>query len=152
MRSTGIFHPLFATHPRVGIVTSMTDRIEIRKPTGDYPTWVPGQPMQPGAYEVVYRGPARVQPNLDWRARDRKIGGELDATTAARIQLPFGGNEVNGGEDPFIAKDYMVRVLSSEAANSESLQDYNFVVRNALQASQKWLRTILADTGTKVIE
>lgn len=162
MRSTGIFHPLFATHPRLGLETSMTDYIEIREPTGDYPTWVPGEPIGAGTYVAVYRGPARVQPNLDWRARDRKIGGELDATQAVRIQIPFGRNEVgatydagvivNYGDDPFVAKDYIVHVISSQAESSESLQDYTFVVRNAIQASQKWLRNFLADTGTKVID
>lgn len=150
MRQPQIFHPLFATRPRAGIETSMTDRIEIREPTGDYPAWVPGTGIAAGAYNAVYRGPGRVQPNLDWRARDRKIGGELDATTAARVQIPFGKNEL--GADPHIAKDYQVVVLSSTGKDSASLQDYTFVVRNALQASQKWLRTFLADTGTKIVD
>lgn len=163
MRATGIYHPLFATHPRLGLETSMTDLIEIRKPTGDPAQWVPGQGMEGDAYELVYRGPARVQPNIDWRARDRNHAGELTATLAVRIQTPFGKNEigqvldgdgevVSYGDDPLISKDYMVNVISSSAPDAEPLTEYTFVVRNAVQASEKWLRTFLADTGTRAVE
>lgn len=163
MRQAQIFHPLFATHPRAGLETSMQDFIEISKPTGQRSDWVPGQGIAPGAYELVYRGPGRVQPNIDWRARDRNHSGELNAILAVRVQTPFGKNlvgavlDVNGevvtyGPDQLIAKDYIVRVISSRAPDAEQLQKHEFVIRNAVQASEKWLRTYLADTGTRVVE
>jgi len=162
MRATGIYHPLFATHPRPGLETSMTDLIEIRKPLGTAAQWVPGAGMDGNDYELVYRGIGRVQPNIDWRARDRNHSGELNATLAVRVQTPFGKNEVGAirdvddniisyGPDPLLAKDYMVNVISSEAPDAEPLLKYTFIIRNAVQASQKWLRTFLADTGTRVI-
>ena len=149
MRQPKIFHAQFAVHPRPGINTSMTDRIEIYKPTGKQPQWVPGQPMPDGAFELVYRGFGRIQPNLDWRARDRKHAGELDATQAVRVQFPIGGNEL--GPDVMVAKDYKVVCIEPGADAAPWITKYEFMVRNATQASQKWLFTILCDTGTRIV-
>lgn len=151
MRRDGIYHPLFATHPRVGLNTSMTDRVEIFKPTGTVvEPWSLETGIPTGAYELVYRGPARVQPNIDWRARDRNYAGELTATMACRVQLPIGGNEL--GEDVMISKDYQVQVIATGADAAPWLHEYAFVVRNAMQASQKWLYTFMADAGTRIVD
>lgn len=162
MRNNTIYHPLFATHPRNSLYTGMTDRVEILRPTDvRSEAWSLNGGIVTPAFVPVYIGRARVQPNIDWRARDREHAGELNSTIAARIQIPIGENEfgatydddgelVSYGPDPIISKNFKVHVLSSESDASPGLPEYEFIVRNALQASKKWLYTFLADTGTKL--
>ena len=153
MRGTGIYHPLFATHPRNGIESSMTDEIRISKPTGVRSKWVPGSnggDFDSDAYEVIYEGMGRVQPNLDWRARDRNFASELTGTTTIRVQVPVHGNRLtDDGTIPLIAKDYLVELINTPDEENGWLKGTPIIVRNATQATQKWLRTMIADTGTR---
>lgn len=150
MRGTGIYHPLFATHPRNGLTTSMTDRVEIYKPTGVRSNWVPGEGISEEGYELIYRGQGRVQPNLDWRARDRNMASELTGTQTIRVQVPVRGNELRSDKEcPLIAKDYLVVMIDTPANENGWLKGTPIIVRNATQATQKWIRTMIADTGTR---
>lgn len=152
MRGTGIFHPKFSTHPTPGLETSMTDLVRIYKPTGESAQWAPGEGITNDGFELVYEGMGRVQPNIDWRARDRNFANELTATQASRVQIMFNGNKLPGsdGAVPEIYKDYrVVLVEPGGSERNEWMTGLSMIVRNAEQASQKWVRTMLCDHGTR---
>lgn len=160
LNGKGIFHPLFAYHPRHALSGSQQTLVEVYAPTGGTAEWVPGQGMRDNTLELVWRGYARVQPNIDWRARTRDHGNEFNAIHAVRIQLSIGqnlfgaiyddeGNLIEYGEDPVFAKDYVVTVVESKVSGTQGLLDKAFTVRNALVNDQAWVYNLLCDTGTK---
>lgn len=153
MRTTRIFHPLFAYHPRATLQTSMMNLIEIYEPNGNAPSdWIEGQPAGTGMdnYTLVWRGRARIQPNNDWRARVRDVAGDLDATQAVRVQIPILSNQLNptASEDPHFAKDWLVRIVETAVLGTESLQDRDMFIRNAINSGNKWQHNLLCDVGT----
>jgi len=160
LNSRGVFHPLFAYHPRPTVEGTQHTLVEIYKPTGGVAEWIPGEGMADNTTALVWRGYARVQPNIDWRARPRDHGNEFDATHAVRIQLGIGKNllgavrDDNGqitayGDDPLFAKDFVVRVVEAPVSGTEGLLNKAFVVRNALTNDTTWQYNLLCDTGTK---
>jgi hypothetical protein len=160
LNNKGIFHPLFAYHPRNALAGSQQTLVEVRKPTGASAQWTPGVGMANTTLALVWRGYARVQPNIDWRARTRDHGNEFNATHAVRIQLGIGKNlvgatfDVDGsvleyGVDPEFAKDYVVTIVESNVTGTQGLVGKDFVVRNALHNDQTWVYNLLCDTGTK---
>lgn len=160
LNAKGIFHPLFAYHPRAALAGSQQTLVEVYRPTGGVAEWTPGVGMANNTIELVWRGYARVQPNIDWRARTRDHGNEFNAIHAVRIQLSIGKNlfgatlDTNGkvtayGVDPEFAKDFVVRVVESDVSGTQALLGKDFVVRNALTNDQAWLYNLLCDTGTK---
>lgn len=160
LNNRGIFHPNFAYHPRLALSGSQQTLVEVFKPTGGTAKWVPGTGMENNTLEKVWRGYARVQPNIDWRARTREHGNEFNSTHAVRIQLSIGRNllgavlDVDGkvvtyGDDPTFAKDFIVMVVESPVSGTQGLLDKPFVVRNALTNDKAWLYNLLCDTGTK---
>lgn len=153
MHGTGIFHPNFKYHPRASIESAMRDRIEIYEPTGIAPSWSPDTGMTGDAWRIVYRGRARLQPDQDWKARDRNFANELTATMAIRIGIPVRGNELNPDNPiaPFIGKGYKVIVIDADPESKDWIEGTDLIVRNPLQATQKWLRTFVADTGTRQV-
>jgi hypothetical protein len=137
----------------------MTARVEVFKPTGEFPGWVEGEGMKDTMLELVWRGPARIQPNIDWRARVRDVGSEFNATMAVRFNLPVGKNELNGvvddvghwiayGPDPSFGIGYVVRVIDAPVAGTQLLYGRDYTVRNALPGSEQWAYNLLCDTGT----
>jgi hypothetical protein len=158
MRVGGFFHPKYVTHVRPVVESSQIARAEVYKPTGQHPQWVAGEGMKDNMLELVWQGAARVQPNIDWRARVRDVAGEFDATMAVRIQLPIGKNEFGGvkegnewvsyGIDPIFSLGYVVRVVGTPVTGSEILQHRDYTVRNALPSSNQWVHNLLCDVGT----
>lgn len=129
----------------------MTDLVAVYKPLTTVPEWSPTEGITNDSYEIIYRGMGRVQPNIDWRARDRNFANELTATQATRVQIKFHGNELTeDGSVPEIFKDYRVVLLVPGGSDrNDWLTGSSMIVRNAEQASQKWVRSMLCDTGTR---
>ena len=160
LNAKGIFHPLFAYHPRNALAGSQQTLVEVYAPTGGVAEWNPGVGMEDNTLALVWRGYARVQPNIDWRARTRDHGNEFNAIHAVRIQLGIGknlhgatlnpdGSVQTYGTDPTFAKDFVVKVVESPVSGTQGLLDKAFVVRNALTNDKAWLYNLLCDTGTK---
>jgi hypothetical protein len=155
----GIFHPDFFYHPRTTVESAMIARVKIYKPTGVPADWVPSVGMDNDGYILVWEGPARVQPNKDWRARPKEVAGEFNAVHAVRVQIPVGRNELGGvksgdrfssyGVDPAFAKDYRVDVVDMPVIGTIRMEDKALTVRNALVSSNAWLINLLCDVGTK---
>lgn len=156
----------------------MIARVTVFKPTGEIPEWDGADGMLGGVWERVWVGPGRVQPNKDWRARPKEVGGEFDATQAVRVQIPIGKNElgaVRGGQlpfgtlgfgeggfggtleqapfvsygpDPEFAKDFRVDIDYMPVTGSKVMETKQLIVRNALISSNAWVYNLLCDVGT----
>lgn len=156
----GIFHPRFYYHARPVVESPMITKLELYKPTGAHPEWTAADSVTTSPFELVWKGLGRVQPNKDWRAREREFANEFNATQAVRIQFPIGRNLLGAtydgdgkltayGDDPAIKKDYMVEVISSAITGTEDLVGMRFFVRNAINSGNSWVHSLLCDTGTR---
>lgn len=153
LNNLGVWHPRFYYHARPTVESAMNVTVEIYKPLeqGQSPHWEPGDTFSgTPAYELVWRSKARVAPNKDWRARPKEQQQEFDAVHAMRIQVPIGGNELEGGprDMPFY-KDYRVLVVETHVTGTEQLKGFSYIVRNAHMSSNAWLHNLLCDTGTR---
>jgi len=156
----GAFHPLFAYYPRTALQGTQETLIEVYAPTGQLAEWTPGVGMSDTTTTLVWRGHGRVQPNIDWRARDRDFAGELTATHAVRVQLGINKNHVGAvldgagkivtyGDDPTFAKDFIVKVVETQVSGAQGLVGLPMVVRNALVSDMPWVYNLLCDAGTR---
>lgn len=159
-RTLGAFHPQFFYHARPVVESTMLAGVNIYRPTGNQSTWTPGEGMSTDAYELVWMGDARIQPNKDWRARDREFAGEFDATHAVRIQIPMQKNRLGAvvdtdgriisyGPEVEFHKDFYVKVTATYVKGTEELINTRYTVRNAVNSSNAWVHNLLCDTGTK---
>jgi hypothetical protein len=98
-----------------------------------------------GPVTYLFRGRARVQPNKDWRARNREFAREETAEHAVRVQVEFGSNTIEGSDGvlPEFRLGDRIRVTSSP--HDTALEDYIFTVRNPTSSSNAWLRNLLCD-------
>lgn len=147
MRQNGVFHPLWFYHARPTVNSAMIATIEVFRATGELPEWDGTDGMEDNLFELIWRGPARIQPNKDWRARPREFAGEYTATQAVRFQLPIGGNEL--GPDVEFRKDDEIHLVEIPVEGPDVQAGNIYFVRNALMSSNAWLYNLLADVNTK---
>jgi hypothetical protein len=135
--------------------------IEVAHPQSDTADW---NPMQGDVfdgttdYTLHYRGPARVQPNNDWRARVKKWDGDIVTEHAVRFQMPLDRNEITNPERMpgesvtalgILHATDVIRIL--EPANlfgtdvDEEITLFTYVIRNLSLSSNAWVRTALCD-------
>lgn len=106
----------------------------------------------------VYVGPARLQPNNDWRARKYRVAGELVSEHAMRIQLDLTGNTIETpyplspgmpGDAGLMRADYQVRVDSVFAPYGHPVdgidKGFTYAVRIVNASSNSWTRVLLCD-------
>lgn len=88
-------------------------------------------------------GPARVQPNKDWRARKERFPGQAAVDYAVRFQI-----SLEDGTLPEMHTGDTIRVTNELPLPDPLLSRYLFVVRNISVSSNSWVRTILCDYVT----
>lgn len=134
---------------------------QVFTPTGQETTWVAGVGNQDNAYEQVWEGRLRVQPNIDWRARARNFAGEFDATMATRISLPMHENRFGAvfnpdgsvktyAPDPVFSLGDVVVVTQVNGQGQRTLLGKRYTVRNALPSTNMWEHDLLTDVGTSI--
>jgi hypothetical protein len=120
----------------------------------------------------IYRGPARVQPGQDWRARQQNARSETLVENIVRVQLAFGANTLPGGvpegavpgadlfpsddlfpvtgesisTDPLVRVDDVFRVDTVHELNGQpvdrQLLTNVLIVRNITTSSNQWVRNL----------
>lgn len=154
-----MFHPRYITHMMPTVNATMLARCRVFRARETRPEWKQGVGNQDGTYEVIWEGPCRVQPNIDWRARVRDNEGEIDATMAVRIDLPMlknehgaeldsNGNVLTYGDDPAFAFGDAVEIIATAGPGQQTLMGKHFTVRNALPSTNIWQHNLLCDVGT----
>lgn len=150
MKTTGIFHPNWFYHARPVVESAMIAEVEIYEPTSEPVEWQPGVGITNDPLILRWKGKARIQPNKDWRARDRDFSGEFDSVHAIRVQVGINKNKYDSpdaSED--FAKSWIVVVTDCPVQGSEVNIGDRYWVRNAKMSSNLWLHNLLCDTGTK---
>ena len=148
LRGRGTLDPRYFRHATPVIEGDMTAHIVILRPHDgtEEPFWDKDleQWLMPDN-DPIWEGMARIQPNKDWRARNREFAREETAEHAVRVQVEFGSNTIDGSDGvlPEFRLGDRVRVLSSPHDNA--LEDYIFTVRNPISSSNAWLRNLLCD-------
>lgn len=85
---------------------------------------------------LLYRGPARIANNKDWRARVRTQRGDMGTDHALRVQVPI-------ATCPPVHANDLIRAV--ESPPDPELCNYVLHVRNPLMSSNAWLRNCLCD-------
>lgn len=88
-----------------------------------------------GEWTYVWWGKGRLQPNKDWRARRHDAENSPMVQSAIRVQAPMDC-------PPMLVAD-AIGVLASPY--DTSLERYVFHVRNPVESSNTWGRSVLAD-------
>jgi len=172
LNTRGLFDPRWAYFARPVATSGMLAVVEVRHPTNPAVPWNPLSDNESqrvfasdgaGLEGVLlhYRGPGRVQPNNDWRARKQKWQGQLITEHAMRIQIDLTGNTLTGGnpdkdfdeQQPYDAGlmhvGDVIRVTSVAAPFGPPIEPiitkYQYVVRNVSSSSNSWVRTLLCD-------
>lgn len=162
MRTSTVFDPRYFYHARPTVEGTQIAHIEISEPTSLPAQWTPGVGMS-NPWTLRWKGQARVQPNKDWRARQREVSGEFTATHAVRIQMGIGKNELGAvrvdpldpnseilsyGPDPAFGLGWRVHVVEVPLEGADNLLTRDYVVRNAIVSSNTWAYRLLCDTDT----
>ena len=158
-KGRGLLHPRYFRHPVPSLESDYVALIEFTRLDSEAntpPEWdEEAEEWTSSALLPLWRGMARLQPNKDWRARNRTWASEETGEHALRIQMNLYKNLlVPKDEWPAAPVDIkhgdLVTVTSNP--NDPVLEGYQFTVRNSMGASDSWLRTILCDVnlGTRV--
>ena len=152
--------PRWPFHQRSVVAGLMLARVEIAHPNSLAMDWNPavGDVFDgTTSFALHYRGPARIQPNNDWRARKQKWDGQVVTEHAVRIQIGLDANEVTNPDplpDPtqtvgLLHVNDVIRVVDSAApyghAVDSGIESFTYIVRNISMSSNSWVRTLLAD-------
>lgn len=147
----GTLDPRYFRHAVPVIEGDMIATIEISVPFDgtQEPYWddATGAWVSPAAV-LIWQGKARIQPNKDWRARNREWSMENTAEHAIRVQLNLAKNLLVPREawpaDPVdIQHGHIVHVIDNP--DDPLLTNYLMTVRNPIGASDSWHRTLLCD-------
>lgn len=110
---------------------------------------------------AIYNGPARVQPQLGWRARKQNWKTQQVTEAGFGIQLSFKDNTladapVNAGvQFPTIVPNDLFKVDSVLVWDGlevdPELKDFDYIVRTVTPSSNSWVRTIMCDVQTGAV-
>lgn len=123
------------------------------------------QPLAPNASDrippeshrtvAVYSGPARVQPQLGWRARKQNGRDRVVTEAGFGIQLDFRENDLrdaeinNGSQFPRIVPNDFFRVDEvfswGDIEVDPALKEFNYIIRTLTPSSNSWTRNLMCD-------
>jgi hypothetical protein len=129
-------HPAWPLHHRSVPIGWQTSELVFARRAGTEAVWDPDTGgVTGGGWDYVWWGECRVQPNKDWRARRRNGEDSPTVQHAVRIQMSM--------DCPPILLGDAVGVLYSPY--DDSLERYIFHIRNPLESSNAWGRSVLGD-------
>lgn len=153
LRGRGTLDPRYFRAGTRVIEGDMTALIKILRPNDGTaePVWSDeaGEWIEP-ADTLIWRGMARIQPNKDWRARNREFAFENTAEHAVRVQLNVYKNFMVPREQwpaPAVDIQHADIVEIERNPNDPILEKYVLSVRNGIPASDNWHRTLLCDAN-----
>ena len=132
-------------HHRKTVKGFMISHIEIYRGAED-PRWDAATDSIVGPEPVLlWKGPARLQANKDWRARDVRSASDPQMIQFIRVQVPM--NDPVAGRVPHLRPSDTIRVLDGHVPDNWELDPdlarWRLRVRNTLNSSYPWLRNIL---------
>ena len=144
-------HPRFDSAAYGFLNVLANSKIEIYNPSQKRIEWSEETGETVNEPEPIWRGFAVVTPNMDWRARDRRVGDRDTANHAYRVQLVhIDKNELvprdqQGLRDLRIVPAYGQIVKIVEHNSDPGRVGLTMVVRNPTTDSDWWQPTLLCD-------
>jgi len=118
--------------------------ITITRRTNTPPVWDPETGTIQDSSEFVWAGPARLQPNKDWRVRYVESGTDPQLMHIVRVQTPLRPDNM----PPLIKGADIITIDAPDEASTwvpdEDLSRWRLIVRNMINSSNAWVRNISA--------
>lgn len=154
LNTRGVFHPKFNRALAVQAEGAMTASVLIRRvnpestPGFDFNS---GTPRLEDRFTPLLRAKARVQPNLDWRAKGYNIGNATTVFQAVKFDIPMAERiwENPGLKDIQVLDGDQVVVEETYFPGIQKLTDYVFTVRNPMNSANAPQWNILCDLDLK---
>lgn len=136
--------PRWMYHHRSVPAGWMAAQVQITRRSSTQGEWDPVTGTLTTERELVWEGPARIQPNKDWRVRYVESGTDQQLMQIVRVQIPLR----DSNPPPLIKAMDIITVMRSDPASQwtpdTDLPHWRMVVRNMLNSSNPWLRNISA--------
>src|SRR5690625_438301 len=104
------------------------------------PVWNPETGTLEGSSVFVWQGPARIQPNKDWRVRYVESGTDPQLMHIVRVQIPLRPDNM----PPLIKGADIITIDAPDEASTwvpdEDLSRWRLIVRNMINSSNAWVR------------
>lgn len=141
------FDPRWMTYHRKVVRGPMMSTIQWWRPEGDLRWDAQTNELAGAAKILLWEGPARVQDNKDWRARDAHSASDPQMLQYVRVQIPLDDPDA-GPPPPLNVQDIGIVVDAEVSSNSSwpldrELSRWRLHVRNTLNSSYPWLRNVL---------
>lgn len=128
--------PRWPLHHRTVPIGWQTAEIVVARRDGTEAVWNPETgAVTGGGLTFIHWGEMRVQPNKDWRARRRNGEDSPMVQHAVRVQTSMDC-------PPILLGDFMGVLYSPY---DDSLERYIFHIRNPMESSNTWGRSVLGD-------
>lgn len=105
-----------------------------------------------GDLTELWRGPARIQPNKDWRARTVESANDPQMVQYTRVQIPLS----KSGPVPNIRVQDIIAVQQMQDTQdwvfNHTLEAWTLFVRNAQNSSNRWLYNLLCSADLSDME
>lgn len=155
LNSRGIFDPRFTRGIAVVGEGAFNVSVLVRRPVrapGSQHNFDTGERGPAEPFQSLWSGPARAQPNKDWRARGYEFAGETTVFQAMRFQLPLVDGEWEVGLDQsqmeFRDED-QVLITATAFSKLEMIKRFVYIVRNPIVSGNAGLQNLLCDVDLK---
>lgn len=136
--------PRWLVHHRAVPSGFMLAPITITRRNEESSVWDPATGTVSGGADIVWQGPARIQPNKDWRVRYVESGTDPQLMHIVRVQIPLRPDNM----PPLIKGADMIRVDTPDESSTwmpdVELRHWRLLVRNMINSSNPWVRNISA--------
>jgi hypothetical protein len=145
--------PRWIRHHRSVVEGFMIHPIQILRMAPGRQSWDPlTQTIVGGEPEEIWAGPARIQPNKDWRARSVESGVDPQMVHYTRVQI-----SLNKGQPvPHIRVADMVvaqeKTDTDDWVFNHTLSAWTMFVRNAVNSSNRWVYNLLCSADLSDME
>lgn len=155
LNTRGIFDPrftkAFARVDQGGMSSSVL--IRRRKPSvaEDKAVWDYSTGDYVGSdFDLIWTGPARVQPSQDWRAKDYTFADTTTATNAVRFVLPLirGGMWADGVAHELNMEDQVI-ITDLAFEGLDAMKRYAYSIRSPLMSGNAGSMKALCDVDVK---
>lgn len=157
LNTRSIFDPRFTRAVAQVGQGGMTSSVLVRRPLPEDSPLRGGWNYEEGKhigeeFQTLWAGPARVQPNKDWRAKSYEFASTTTAIQACRFSLPLADGAWNGAlsasEREFRDEDQII-IQSNAFDHLDAIKRFVYIVRNGLVSGNAGLQNILCDVDLK---
>lgn len=157
LNTRSIFDPRFTRAVAQVGQGAMTSSVLVRRPLPeDSPLrggWDYDKKKHVGEeFITLWAGPARVQPNKDWRAKSYEFASTTTAIQACRFSLPLADGVWNGAltdDEREMRDEDRIFIVDNAFPHLDAIKRFVYIVRNGLVSGNAGLQNVLCDVDLK---